>query len=212
MRRNLRIGRRHAVAGIGLAGAAAAIPILPSVARAAAAPDPGLLPEPSADHEPPLHESRPDAHAAHDLAPPGESERALLGPLAAGAALAVGAHRYRVAALFAARAGAIPVVLEALDGDAGARFAVEILRRDDADAVQPVARTASLALYVANGGDGSRATQEAQGLAVRALARAIEAHGTATPSLSTRAERASRHPMGVFHVPLDLAARDGSAH
>lgn len=145
--------------------------------------------------------------AAHDLAPPTEAEHALLGSLATGAVFGAGTRRYRVASVFAARAGAVPLVLEEVDGDA--RFAVELLRRDDGDAVQPVARTASLALFVRNGGDGSRATQEAQGLAVLALARAISERETAggVAALSTRRERAARHPMGVFHVPLAGSTR-----
>lgn len=214
----MRIGRREAAAAVGLAGVAVLSPLGVGVGAGAsvarAAPDArdaiggGALPGTAEAATPGAGGERaiepPDSLAAHALAAPGTAERALLGALADGAPFDAGRERYRVASVFACRAGAIPLVVERVSGEP-MRFAIELLRRDPGDAVQPVAETGSLALFVQNRGDGSRATQEAQGLAVRALARTLaarEADGVRAPALLTRAERAARHPMGVFHVPL----------
>jgi hypothetical protein len=196
------IGRRRAVASVGVAGAALVVPV--GTARAEQQDRPSSapaapLPEPAAE---PGVTVEVDAQTAHDLAPAGEAERALLGPLADGAPFAAGGARFRIASLYAARGGAIPLVVEGVDRPV--RFAVEIFRRDERDgssARAPVATTATLALAIANRGDGERATHEAQGLATMAIARAIGEREARVPLLTQR-ERAQRHPHGVFHVPL----------
>lgn len=93
--------------------------------------------------------------------------------------------------------GGIPVLLQ---GDAGAPFQVDILRRDEA--TPGVATAGELALYVANGGDGQRATDEDQGLAAMALASALEHQpgAGATPGLLTLRERLAAHPGGTYRI------------
>ncbi len=72
----------------------------------------------------------------------------------------------------------------------GADFLVDVLRHD-ADA-PGVARAGSLAVYLANGGKGSKATREDHGIAAMTLAAMIakrEAAGMAVPALATQRER-----------------------
>lgn len=99
---------------------------------------------------------------------------------------------FRVAALHEPRLGGIAIVLEAEHG----RFQVDVLRRDP-DGPAGVAETRALALFVANRGDGRRPTDEAQGLAVMALARALD-DAEAPDGLLTFRERRERFPIGVY--------------
>jgi hypothetical protein len=108
-------------------------------------------------------------------------------------------ERWTVEAVHPERMGAVPVLL--CDGD-GDRFQVDVLRRDD-DGPRPIAATGSMALFLANRGDGERATREEQGLAVMALARALaerEARGARPPALLTFRERRDIHPLGIYSV------------
>jgi hypothetical protein len=82
--------------------------------------------------------------------------------------------RWKVAAV-TPFAGALLVEVE---GASSGRFTLEVMARDDAgDAVQPVAKTKSLAVFVRNGGNGNTTTDEDQGLAAITLARRLELAG-----------------------------------
>ncbi len=95
--------------------------------------------------------------------------------------------------------GAVPIVLAT---DAGTRFQVDVLARDDAGPAG-VAQTEQLALFVANHGDGSTATDEAQGLGVMALAQRLATLGVAgMPRLATMRERERDHRGAALGVPL----------
>ena len=181
------MGAAVGVTGATLASAAVASPGLASPDRE------GSDPRATAD----TILERPENGAAHGLTPADDAVRALFGPLREGSA--VGAAR--IEAIYAARAGAIPVVMSA----GGARFAVEVFRAAP-DEPAPLGRAGALSLYLVNRGDGGRATPEAFGLGVQALAAALEprvASGAPIPSaLVTIAERRRAHPAGVFPVPL----------
>lgn len=185
-----RLGRRGAVVGIGVAVAGVAVG-LPREGS-------GQAREPGRPDEPADPTERPDALAAHALAEAGEDVRALFGALGEGAD--VGSH-WRIEAIFALRAGAIPVVLSTRSGH---RFAVEVFRAAADPA--PLATAGPLGVYVVNRGDGDEPTDEASGLGAIALARALEgrlAAGAPVPAdLVTMPERRRRHPTGVFHVPV----------
>jgi hypothetical protein len=98
--------------------------------------------------------------------------------------------------------GAVPVVLAT---ESGQRYQVDVLARDPAGP-EGVASTHALSLYVvdvqaARESDGSRPTDEEQGLGAMMLAQAL--HGEAPPAgLLTLAERQHQHPRGSFGVPL----------
>ncbi len=131
-----------------------------------------------------------------------ELAQATLHGLAAGAVIA----RWRVAAVHALRFGAVPVVLES---EAGARFQVDVLRRDpDAAAPTGIGNTDALSLYLSNEGDGTTATVEEQGLAAMALAdelgeRTRGMGGDAAPAeLLTLRQRLERFPRDNYEVPL----------
>lgn len=106
-----------------------------------------------------------------------------------------------IVSLHAPVAGAIPVMLAT---GAGRRFQLDVLRRDpDEGSSRSVSVSRSLAVYVCNGGDGSHATDEEQGLAAMALAALLERRersGAARPALLTMRERAERFPTGVLCV------------
>lgn len=93
--------------------------------------------------------------------------------------------------------GGMPLVLE---GEAG-RFQVDVLRRGGA--LDGVAQTPSLNLFLLNNGDGSTDTHGDHGLAVIELARVLaarEALGVRVPELLTFEERAAQHPDGIFSI------------
>ncbi|MBX3273996.1 MAG: hypothetical protein KF729_27270 [Sandaracinaceae bacterium] len=183
-------GRRGAILGIGVAAAGAVGLAIPRASDAQARP--AGRPSTSTPMGP------PDALAAHALRAPGEDVRALFGALGPGAE--IGSH-WRLEALYAVRAGAIPVVLSTRSGE---RFGVEIFRASEG--APALATAGGLALYLVNRGDGARASGQAAGLGVEALARVLEGRLTAgapVPSaLTTLDERARAHPTGVFHIPL----------
>jgi len=78
----------------------------------------------------------------------------------------------------------------------GRPFRIEICRRDDhAGAPAPVRRTKDFDLFLANGGQGQKRTDRDQGLAVIAIAEALE-HGPQGPAelgLLTMRERWTRY-------------------
>lgn len=142
-------------------------------------------------------EVRPDAAVAHGLSPADEGVRAFFGTIEPGVVLE---GRWTVEAVHAPRMGGVPVVLS----DGGARFAVEVLRRDP-EGPSPVARTARVDIFLSNRGDGSHRSDETNGLGAMALGRALaarEAGGATPPALMTHRERSSRHPVGIFTVPV----------
>ncbi len=171
----LELGRRQFVVTVGVAAGVAAT----GAGRAAASPLGAA------------GESTPGAGA-----PAADPEVALLfGDIRAGARL----DRWVVESVHPIRFGAVPVVLRAAGG---ARFQVDVLRRDGAGP-SGVACTASLSLFVSNRGDGATATDEEQGLGAMALAAALaerEAAGARVPALSTHSERRQRHPLGSYSV------------
>jgi hypothetical protein len=117
---------------------------------------------------------------------------ALFGDLAAGARLG----KYKVAAIYPVRMGAIAVVLE----HRGATFQLDVLKRDD-KGPSPVGQTPSLAVFVSNQGDGKRPTDEIQGLGALALAAALaerEAAGAKAPALLSLRERSKKFPQGFY--------------
>lgn len=181
---------RRALVGIGVAAAGAAA----LGASQLGAQDTDRAPRPSTST--PM--GPPDALGAHGLGAPGADVLILFGALAPGAA--IGTH-WTLDALYAVRAGGIPVVLRSRSGE---RFAVEVFLRDEA--APPLASAGSLALYLVNRGDGARASDEVAGLGVIALARALEARlaeGAPVPgALTTLPARRRAHPTGVFHVPV----------
>lgn len=106
-------------------------------------------------------------------------------------------------------AGAVPVVMRTPGGE---RFQVDVLRRD-AKGPAGVAETGELSLFIANRGDGSTPTDEAQAHAARGLAAFIagrlgEREASAVAALAelgetallTFRERQKAHPEGVFSL------------
>jgi hypothetical protein len=98
------------------------------------------------------------------------------------------------------RCNAVAVMLRM---DVGMELQVDVLARDPSGrSPQPIAETASYALYLSNRGDGATPTDNEQGLAAMALARAIDAaaslSGSAPLRLATFAERTSAHPSGPY--------------
>lgn len=106
--------------------------------------------------------------------------------------------RWSIVAVHAVRFGAIPVVLEGVDGS---RFQVDVLRRDVA--FPGVGNTEGLSVFVANRGNGSIPTPEDEGLGAMALAQALhqrEQAGATAPALLTLSERQVRFPGAPFGV------------
>jgi hypothetical protein len=96
------------------------------------------------------------------------------------------------------RLGAIAVVMQT---PAGETFQVDVLRRDATMA--GVADTDRFSLFVANSGNGSKATEEWQARGAKVLAhhiRRTERNGSPHPELLTFSQRASQHPYGNFGV------------
>lgn len=97
-----------------------------------------------------------------------------------------------------AKLGAIAVVMRTPDGRP---FQVDVLRRDQG--TPGVADTIRFSVFIANSGDGSKATEEWQARGAKVLAhhiRRTERNGSPLPSLLTFGERANRHPFGNFGV------------
>ena len=98
----------------------------------------------------------------------------------------------------APRLGAIAVVMCT---PAGETFQVDVLRRDAG--TPGVADTKHFSLFIANSGDGSKATDEWQARGVKVLAHHLsrtEVRGTPLPELMTFNQRSRRHPFGAFGV------------
>lgn len=126
---------------------------------------------------------------------PGADRFELLGEeLRAGMSLGLGI----VEAVLPAHHGAVPVVMRTPAGD---RFQVDILRRDPRGP-GGVATTAQFDLFIANRGDGSARTDEAQAHATLALAAWIAAREGSAPTLELASfrERERSHPEGVFSL------------
>jgi hypothetical protein len=117
------------------------------------------------------------------------------------AALPVGTqlHTATVAAVHAVKFGAVAVVMRRPDGSA---FQLDVLQRAERDG--SIAQSARCSVFAVNGGTGSSATAEPDGLAAMALAQSLaaaERSGLPPVSLLTHADRARRHPVGNFRVP-----------
>jgi len=169
------VGRREALAGLGILGAVGTYE--------------GLRHQVPGPRRPPAR-----GRAAR---PPeaGPEVQALFGEIRPGAAVG----DCRVVAVHDVTLGAIPVVLETA---AGERFQVDVLARGGATRT-PVAWTRSLEVYVVAGGDGQKATPEQQGLGAMALAAALDAReeaGARVPALLTFERRRERHPLGAYGV------------
>jgi|GEM_PF-6286860 len=109
-------------------------------------------------------------------------------------------HTSTVAEVRAVRLGAVAVVMRRADGTA---FQLDLLRRSERDG--SIARSAHYSVFAVNGGTGTSATSESDGLAAMALARAVsnaERNGMAPVALLTHADRARQHPDGAFRVPV----------
>jgi hypothetical protein len=111
-------------------------------------------------------------------------------------------ERWTVVRVHALHFGAVPVVLET---ESGKRYQVDVLARDPSGP-EGVASTEAMSLYVVDmqadrQSDGSRPTDEEQGLGAMVLAQALRTE--VPPSgLLTLAERQQQHPRGAFGVPL----------
>ncbi len=143
-------------------------------------------------------------------APAGAAEQATIATAAAGTStfgsLRVGdvVDRWSIVAIHAPRMGAVAFVLETSDQD---RFQVDVLRRDRRPrAPAGLHQTNSLSLFLANRGDGRKATDEEQGLGAMALGQLLSAMETeghvGTDGLLTHRGRRESHPIGAFSVPL----------
>lgn len=108
--------------------------------------------------------------------------------------------RWTIVAVHPVMHGAIPIVLEAEDGE---RFQVDVMAKDPS--MPGVGQSRHFSVFVANAGDGHRATDERHGLGAMALAAALrerEQSVAPLPELWTMAERSARAPDGTFRVPL----------
>jgi len=110
--------------------------------------------------------------------------------------------RWTVVRVHPLHLGAVPVVLET---ESGRRYQVDVLARDPGGP-EGVASTEALSLYVVDvqadrQTDGSRPTDEEQGLGAMVLAQALQDEAVPT-GLLTLAERQQQHPRGSFGVPL----------
>ena len=110
--------------------------------------------------------------------------------------------RWTVVRVHPLHLGAVPVVLQT---ESGQRYQVDVLARDPAGPAG-VASTAALSLYVVDvqadrQTDGSRPTDEEQGLGAMVLAQALQTE-PAPSGLLTLAQRQQQHPRGSFGVPL----------
>jgi len=144
----------------------------------------------------------PAAAAAKKAAEPNQRAqvRALFSGLIGESAALAG---WQVKAVYPVGRGAIPVLLST---PAGEPFQVEVLRAG-AGAGEPVgvAGCDDFSIFLINQGDGSTASEQAQGLGARALAAALaeraglmRAAGDPLPDLMSFAERARAFPDGRF--------------
>ena len=119
-----------------------------------------------------------------------------LGDLKAGTQLG----RWKIEAIHAVRNGALPVTMS---DASGTQFQVDVLRRDGSEqGVNGVGNTDGLSVFVLNGGNGSKSTEEEWGLGALALAAELARRESlaSAPGLLTWRERAHRFPRGAFRV------------
>lgn len=109
--------------------------------------------------------------------------------------------KWSIEKVHAVRFGAIAVVMRTPAGEA---FQVDVLRRDPlGHGVAGVAETEHFSVFVANRGDGSKATEEWQARGAKVLAhhiRRTERGGSPLPQLMTFSQRAEQHPFGNYGV------------
>ena len=98
-------------------------------------------------------------------------------------------HRVEKAAL---HLGAVAVRMRAPDGSA---YQIDILRKGGQAGLRD---TQQYSLFLANRGNGSTSTDEAQGLALIALAEWLDRAHPKLPTLLTFDERRETHPAGLF--------------
>lgn len=93
--------------------------------------------------------------------------------------------------------GGVPVILSSARTG---RFQVDVLKRDPE--IAGVGDTRELSVFVSNLGNGSKSTQEEQGLGAMALARELLKldSSPSRPELLTLRERHQRFPSGSFRV------------
>jgi hypothetical protein len=202
MRRRDFISRLGRVAGVTIALPGIGVVTFEGVRRAleGKAPLPSSM-APGSDTVPALAaaaEPAPDQLSAlRGWFSPNQDVRAFLGPLKEGASL----WRWRIAEVHDVRCGALPIVLQSPSGET---FQVDVLRREAGlIAVDGVASTAHLSLYVVNGGNGRRRTNEEQGLGAIALALSLAAREkqvSQLPRLLTLRERSRHFPDGPYGV------------
>lgn len=107
---------------------------------------------------------------------------------------------WMVERVYAPRMGAIAVVLRT---PSGVRFQVDVLRRETADDRRAMAVSSRHALYVVNGGDGRKDTDEMQARGTKVLAGFLDRQASAGvqgPELSSYSERAAAFPGASFGV------------
>ncbi len=120
---------------------------------------------------------------------------AYFGDLKAGSMIA----DWQVVSVHATHLGAVPVVLATKSGE---RFQVDVLKRDPRGP-SGVAETGSVALFLTNGGKGSKRTDSEMGLGALALATALKAReksGAQAPKLLSFKDRGKRHPNGEYKL------------
>lgn len=106
--------------------------------------------------------------------------------------------KWSIEQVHAVRFGAIAVVMRTPTGDA---FQVDVLRRERD--VAGIAETNNFSVFVANRGDGSKATEEWQARGAKVLAHHLsrtERGGSPLPQLMTFSQRAAQHPFGNYGV------------
>jgi hypothetical protein len=106
--------------------------------------------------------------------------------------------KWSIEQVHAPRFGAIPVVMRTPEGDA---FQVDVLRRESG--VAGVADTTNFSVFIANRGNGSKATEEWQARGAKVLAhhiRRTERSGSPLPQLMSFSQRADQHPLGNYGV------------
>lgn len=110
-------------------------------------------------------------------------------------------HTSTLASVRPVRLGGVAVLLRRPDGTT---FQVDVLRRSERDG--SIAQSEHYSVFAVNGGTGSLATSEPDGLAAMAFARALrraERHEAPVAELLTHAERARRYPAGTFRVAAE---------
>jgi len=110
--------------------------------------------------------------------------------------------QWTVVAVYDFHMGAVPVVLETANG---VRYQVDVLRRDPRpQAARGVGESRQLSFFLSNEGNGSKTSNESQGLGLMALAATVRAREPQRlPSaLLSLEERAARFPRGVYKVPV----------